>query len=65
MDCRLPGSTVHGVSQARILVGCALSAPQTGTEWILHAYTTGVCYKHVLWASLRAWGFTYVSLELS
>ena len=58
MDCSPPGSSVHGISQARILEWVAISFsrgsswPRDGTSspacrWILHHWTIRV-WKHIL-----------------
>ena len=60
MDCRLLGSSVHGISQARILEWVAISLPrgsswpkdQTSISWlgrqILYSWATRYL-KHILW----------------
>ena len=36
MDCSLPGSSVHGIFQARVL------------EWVAIAFSEGITYYHVV-----------------
>ena len=69
MDCRLPGSSVHGISQARILEWVAIpfsrgsSRPRDRTRiscigrWILYCWACGeVPGRHRLCAISPGWG---------
>ena len=35
MDCSLPGSSIHGIFQARVLEWGAIAFSDTGVQWIL------------------------------
>ena len=34
MDCSLPGSSIHGIFQARVLEWGAIAFSQNGLEWV-------------------------------
>ena len=50
MDCRLPGSSIHGISQARILEWAAISLGIVPTQGLnlglLHCGQTVYCLSH-------------------
>ena len=50
MDCSLPGSSVHGIFQARILEWAAISSSSQSLYWSLkHLILSGTCWPlHVL-----------------
>ena len=70
MDCSLPGASVHGIFQARILAWVAIPSSR-GSSWprdqIQFSCTAGRFFT--VWATKEAWGFpqigTPVSRELS
>ena len=61
MDCSLPGSSVHGILQARILKWVAISfsrgssRPRDGTQV---SHIAGRCFN--LWATREAWWVVWV-----
>ena len=61
MDCSLPGSSVHGIFQARVLEGGAIAfsmrdsnKPQIPQFWIISLWVVGESKKQVLCSLLLA-----------
>ena len=65
MDCRLPGSSVHGISQARILECVAISFSRGSSRprdltWV--SCIAGRCFN--LWATREAQTYSKVNLKM-
>ena len=60
MDCSPPGSSVHGIFQARVLEWGAIAL--SGSEWLVFC-NCGFSLS-ALWCSLSAYHLTWVSLTL-
>ena len=52
MDCSLPGSSVHGISQARVL------------EWVAIAFSTTKCYSVIKKNEIRPFATKRVELKI-
>ena len=55
MDCSLPGSSVHGIFQARVLEWAAISFSRWSSQlrdWTLVSHIAGRCFN--LWATREA-----------
>ena len=50
MDCSPPGSSVHGISQARILKWVAISFSR---DLIIHKHEGLLCGPHAIWISVE------------
>ena len=61
VDCNLPGSSVHGILQARILEWVAISF-SGGSSWLRNwTRVSRLAGSHlILWATNSAWGFPFL-----
>ena len=65
VDCSLPGSSVHGILQARILEWVAISSSRGSSQprdWTLISCVTGRCFN--LWATCESLYCTLVTYNI-